>query len=325
MRITPILVALLSCFAPCISAFPQEPVAVLDAMHLNALGLRRFDVIMRLSSFSDNPSSGQGERTVYTRIVADLDAERCGQFSFGRHELRNANAKDVNDTQSFGNMVGVIIKANSAISRTWPDDLKRTTYVSFPDAMQKHSIYSFEFVGATSFPMLNARLFAGSGRENLREHSEPIWSFVRSQFATAKRMPGHSSPAFRAGPVRSSKDRAGVWTELVCDADTLLPVRRSMLAGGPGAEHPTVRMGNESIDWLEKGNVHVPTRISRDRRRSDLDADGKKVAFEENIHYDLHWLSVNAPLDASSFDESILSDLELFQTKIDPKLLDVSF
>ncbi len=85
----------------------------------------------------------------------------------------------------------------------------------------------------------------------------------------------------------------------------------------PGVVHvssPLIR-----YQWIEVSDVQVPIHLNYSTYQRKTGVSGKRLFGDLSYRMDIHWFSVNEPIDPSAFDGSEIKTVDLIEQLVDPK------
>jgi len=302
----------------------------LNAAIANAGSVRQFDVLVRERQSFDNVGLEEGfnekgaviERFGLFRICVDLDRMEAGCYQFmGQSVLDLMPVENEGPIQqNYRRIRGVCLDQSRRdgmfFSREFPSSIHAQPWR--PDEGVESSI--FTDLGIPDFRATGV-LFGG-----------PMPLAVVRQAATAI-----SLAATGRGQRRDSGDLltleirderpkgAGIvfLHQFKIDKASLMPVQASIrsltVRETPGS--PAVgtegEMQGHSTRWKEVDGVFIPVSVQSSENQIE-DVNGTKQAGKRLVEFDLHWFSINKPLDRKLLDGSCLADLEALMAVVDP-------
>ena len=306
------------CFGRLLKA-DREIEAVIDSLRLNSYAIKSFDVLIEGLTFADKEELGAESSRILTRIVCDRDAKRCLQIRVGERLIIEANEQ------------GGFQKRESVVATTTLIDDKQIDLVSgrrrakmasenFPAALSKAEILMVDFVGILPFPVFLVPDSVGGRNLHAHELRDELWARARAELARFRRVAVAPVPTYTfeskntQGRIRHEK--------LICDDQTLLPLQRSVVFKDSVSNTKTDETPDwhRFFTWTEVAGVFVPSEISEDSLQLATADSGKRISYELNVSYKLHWFGVNLKVDDKIFQSEMLDDPQKQREFVDPKL-----
>lgn len=292
--------------------------SVFGVMLANARAIASGDVLLCESQFFDGvrarkdgpPTGATLAVTVYRRIVFDVEHGKFLVMSRQTQELLDVSGKTDDGT---GRNLG-------ADDRCRLIDLK-TREVVYRSADARLAGAYFAPEDGAGLPLLmpsddprGAALFSASFQ--LVDDAERRFVSRMSGDMLIDSSENGDFLELRMALYRSEEDEITQVGHYYFDRFTSLPARYRWYV-----EHDSkgkTRPNGSDYTWQEKGGLSVPVHISGFRPDSFHLPDGSKVNASLVVETDLHWFSLNEPLDTTLFERKVVTDDQLFEKMIDP-------
>ncbi len=300
VRVTRLFLNLWIIFGLTFPCFAEDGTAWADSrttLIANAETWRQFDLMIRSEVFvldSETPFEDKvGSRTIFTRMAVDFDKEQCFCFMSGIGQASDERFDRVgicnNGTTGYREFPGGASNLQSGINqllhRMYVPDLRCLALCDYPASFQVDSSFDgFEY---------QRRM----GPNGSPDNSKFKFKSTTMKDAVDLTLEGkHVAFKYRFSP------------------KTNMPLGiRSFRA----ATDPWTLEKQEDFQWQEKEGIFLPTEIGRDFPYSRK-IDGKLVPFRKAEIVQIHWLSLNQPLDPKLFELSTVNDISKLRKLIDP-------
>ncbi len=295
-------------------ANPENPLVTVEALRLNSLGLRKFDVLLHRSSTADREDLGYTYENWWIRIVCDHERQVCAQFVSGdRNHL--TVSEDGLSPENSDILSCVLIKGQNARWRQWPDAQKTSQHDSFESAIIERDVLFFDFVGILPFPMSKSPRFAFQRLDDPVDYKEKYWNFLKSTRSSAKianDVPSRIKYLFGPYDVFGRQS----WVEVASDRKTLLPIRQVVQFG---AVDNRENDSTETFEWKERGDVFVPVEIENTFPQATRLPNNELLTYTKRWSVKLHWFSVNEDVDDRLLKDAVLEDPQKVRLYTDAK------
>ena len=265
----------------------------------NAETWRQFDLLMRSETFVLNSDvtieKKEGSRTIFTRLSVDFDREQCFCFMSGVGQSSDERFDRVgicnNGTTGYREFPGGASNLQSGITqllhRMYVPDLRCLALCDYPASFQVDSSFDgFEY---------QRRM----GPNGSPDNSKFKFKSTTMKDAVELTLEG-KHVAFKYRFIPKTNMPLGIKSFRV-------------------ATDPWTLEKQEDFQWQEKEGIFLPTEIGRDFPYSRK-IDGKLVPFRKAEIVQIHWLSLNQPLDQKLFELATVNDISKLRKLIDPEL-----
>lgn len=296
----------------------------LEALKLNNMSVRNFDVVYWTDMQADKEDAGYENFRQVTRLCMDLDRKICAKFSFGKREdlelQENPEFREANRPKHSRLLSAMVIKDGYQTWRDWPG--RRYTVANtegFFAALSRQRVATFHFSGVSPFPISGVFINSPDQGNHPLAFADELWATFSRQWSrgTLKWVAGHEELVIDA--TQNPLVDYSVDHRLKFDPDLQVPTSHSKFVTLKGERY---RQSNEFIEWIDREGIYLPVEIYTDRLANTTWGEQKKrIEYVASTAYRIHWLSVNAEPPQQLFDTRILDDPESVMKLVDPEEL----
>lgn len=291
----------------------DSAISLLKMAEINCAALQRYDVLMRIDEFQDNPDGTYVSETTFQRLLIDLEHKKAARFA----RMSREQVTEDKGEESFNGIAATLISNTNAISRRWPDQPAKSTHPSFPSALWQRNLFPLNLAGYFDYPP-SVRGIDLDATKTIDSLFDQVWGKLKIA-SVAKEMRNSESgllTGFTIGPVPFGRSDMEEFSEINVGEETQMPTERQVVY------YKTNRRSlgpKNSYKWEEMDGYVVPSEIFSETLflpSTQQDSIPKPGTLTTRIR--IEWLSINTELDLTYFEERILLNVERVRKATDP-------